>query len=290
MTGLYLVEQSAARDDLIIFGSCQSLIHALSIAASGDALTGRRVVLITSPQSYVEEGIAPDLFMANFSPQQYLALMRSPDLTPEIKRYLSGRVRTLFARYESLPDTGRTDPAIRALAEYGAQPTALAAARNTLLTPYYTFSGYLYGLRDRITSRALLQSAEDSPAAGQPEDLVWAEAGRAALTEAERMTDNNDFGILNDYYTTYIGTRLARQRDRDHALSYAVSEEYDDLRALFEVCRQKGVEPLFVHVPLHGQWSDYTGFSADRRARYYQCFPPGLLLQKLHRRAGRPCD
>ena len=108
ITGTYLVEQSAAQEDtLLIFGSselrtteisthpanffagkragfqvdligrgsCQSLIHALQIAASGDSLRGKRVVLITSPQSYVEGGIAPDLFMANFSVQGYLELL-----------------------------------------------------------------------------------------------------------------------------------------------------------------------------------------------------------------------
>lgn len=58
--------------DLIGRGSCQSLVHAMAIAASGESLTGKKAVLITAPQSYVEDGIAPDLFMANFSEQQML--------------------------------------------------------------------------------------------------------------------------------------------------------------------------------------------------------------------------
>ena len=67
--------------DLIGRGSCQSLIHALQIAASGNSLRGERVVLITSPQSYVEGGIAPDLFMANFSVQGYLELLADDSLS-----------------------------------------------------------------------------------------------------------------------------------------------------------------------------------------------------------------
>ena len=39
---------------------------------------------------------------------------------------------------------------------------------------------------------------------------------------------------------------------------------------MFEICRQKGIEPLFIHVPLHGGWSDYTGFTAERRQQYYE--------------------
>ena len=90
------------------------------------------------------------------------------------------------------------------------------------------------------------------------------------MAQGEAMTSNNDFGMLDDYYTTYIGARLERQKDRDAELDYSVSREYDDLRVLFEICRQKGIEPLFIHVPLHGQWSDYTGFTADRREAYYE--------------------
>ena len=132
ITGRYLVEQSAAQEDtLLIFGSselrtteipthpvnffagkragfqvdiigrgsCQSIIHALEIAASGDALRRKKVVLITSPQSYVPEGIAPDLFMANFSVQQYLELLADDTLSDEVKVYLDRRVAELLEEY-----------------------------------------------------------------------------------------------------------------------------------------------------------------------------------------------
>lgn len=303
MTGLYLLKQSAARDDnLIIYGSselptfeistnpanffagkrcgfqvnlvgrgsCQSIIHALSIAASGDALKGKKVALITSPQSYVPEGIAPDMFMANFSPQQYLELLQARDLSPEVKRYLSARVLELFDRYESSEGAAKADSAIRMLAEQYARPSAFAYARNAALTPYYAFSRSLYDLRDKASARAVLESAgEDAPPAKSAE-IDWMREERAALADASRMTGNNDFGMLDDYYTTNVGSRLPRLKDRDRGLDYSVSAEYDDLRILFEICRQKEIEPLFIHVPLHGQWSDYTGFTAERRARYYR--------------------
>lgn len=298
MTGIYLMEQSTAQDDnLIIFGSselrtteisthpanffadkragfqvnlvgrgsCQSLIHAMAIAASCDALRGKKVVLITSPQSFVPEGIAPDLFAANFSPQQYLELLAANDLSDETKRAISVRVGALLDAYEtSLPDT-----AIRVLANHTAEPTVLSTVRNAVLSPYYLFSRYLYDLKDKTSARTLLKSLPPDAPTAQLVPIDWAEEEQAALANALSMTDNNDFGMLNDYYTTYIGSRLVRQKDKDATLDYASSKEYDDLRILFEVCRQKGIEPLFVHVPLHGAWSDYTGFPSGRRAQYY---------------------
>jgi D-alanine transfer protein len=301
ITGLHLLKQSAAREDNIIIygsselaavegvsthpthffsgkrggiqvnlvgrGSCQSIIHAMSIAASGDALRGQRIVLITSPQSYVPQGIAPDLFMANFSPRQYLELLAADDISPEVKRYISARAALLFERYRAMPAAEETSAAMRWLAAHNASPSAATSARDAAMRPYYAFSRYLFNLRDLASSRALINSVRDVPR--DFSHIDWDAEMEAALTEARIMSSNNDFGMLNDYYTTNIGTRLPRFENRDAAVNYDYSEEYDDLRILFEICRQKGVEPLFVHIPFDGQWSDFTGLTAERRQVYY---------------------
>ena len=84
------------------------------------------------------------------------------------------------------------------------------------------------------------------------------------------MVTGNEFYMEDGYYNTYVGRRLAQQKDKDAALSYAQSPEYDDLRCLFDVCAAKELDVLFVHVPLNGTWSDYTGFSAEKRSEYYE--------------------
>lgn len=303
ITGQYLVKESAQREDnLIIFGSselrtteisthpanffagkragfqvnlvgrgsCQSIIHAIAIAASGDSLTGKKVVLITSPQSYVPEGIAPDMFAANFSPQQYLALLSDEDLSTEVKSAISARVAELLEEYGEMPDAAPMDPAIQALAEHEASPTLLSTAERWALSPYYELRRYLYDLKDKVSARQLLESLPETGNTPVWEgEINWQAEEAQAVAKAEQMTTNNDFGMLNDYYTTYIGSRLERQANQDASLDYSVSKEYDDLRLLLEVCRQKGIQPLFIHVPLHGQWSDYTGFTAERRQQYY---------------------
>lgn len=256
--------------DLIGRGSCQSLIHALQIAASGDSLRGKKVVLITSPQSYVEGGIAPDLFMANFSPQQYLELLGDESLSEEVKTYLSRRVVELIEEYKALPDAAPVEPTITALAEHIAEPTIVSTVRDAFLTPYYGFSHWLFDLKDKVSVRDILAAGEDFPGFTELPTIDWAAEEESAIAEGKAMSGNNDFWMLDDYYTTYIGSRLERQKGRDADLSYSVSKEYDDLRILFTICREKGIEPLFIHVPLHGKWSDYTGFSADHRAEYYQ--------------------
>jgi D-alanine transfer protein len=86
---------------------------------------------------------------------------------------------------------------------------------------------------------------------------------------ARAESDNNDFGFLNDYYNVNVGRRLENFRDRDVSLSYSDSPEYGDLELLLDVCRERGATPLILSVPLHGQWSDFTGFGRGARAEYY---------------------
>lgn len=255
-------ERAGFQVNLVGRGSCQSIIHALSIAASGDELAGTKVVLITSPQSFVEGGIAPDLFMANFSEQQYLDLMADAAIPDEMKLRFSQRVDELLGEYGADESTASALLA-RSVAEGN---TVLEA----VVAPYAAASRWLLETRDLAASKKLIASAETPSTSLDATAIDWDAELSAAVAEAETATSNNDFGILNDYYTTYIGRKLAQQANKDASLSYSVSEEYGDLRLLLDVCKLKGVEPLFVHVPLHGDWSDYTGFTADRRAEYYE--------------------
>ena len=253
--------------DLIGRGSCQSLVHAMAIAASGESLTGKKAVLITAPQSYVEDGIAPDLFMANFSEQQMLSLLSDETIPAEQRQYLACRVAELIEDYNaqygaSLQQTTAAGLMTRAAAR---GQTALEA----LLTPYAAISGWLLDTRDMTSARRVISEAPAAQAA-KTGPIDWAAEEQAAVRQAEEQTRGNDFGMEDGYYNTYIGRRLAQQAGKDAAVSYDVSPEYDDLRCLFEICKAKQMQILFVHVPMHGAWSDYTGFSAERRQSYYE--------------------
>ncbi len=253
-------------------GSCQSIIHALSVAASGDALTGKQVVLITSPQSYVEEGITPDMFLANFSKQHFLTIMGDASVSKSVKARLSQRTEELLEEYKAeFGSYGGYDDVLLYARLYNSDSFFTDVAL-TLLKPCYALQNYLLTLRDLADAAALLRSKGDagSNEAGSKSVIDWAAEQVAATDAAKPMTDNNDFGMLKDYYNRYIGSKLKLQAGKEKDLSYSVSEEYDDLRLLLDVCKEKELEIMFVHVPLHGTWSDYTQFSADRRQDYYE--------------------
>ncbi len=247
-------------------GSCQSLVHALCIASSGEALEGKRIVLITSPQSYVPGGIAPDLFLANFSELQALTMLSDESIPFELRQYMSRRIQALLAQYRE-----ETGVSLQKYTAAGLLTAAVAEDRPVaaaLLRPYAALSRFLLSTRDLVEARRVMARYSDS--ADEPRPIDWQAEEARALEEARAMTDNNDFGMLSAYYTTYIGRKLEQQAGRDAALSYDESPEYDDLRCLLSLCRAKNIEALLVHVPMHGAWSDYTGFDKARRASYYE--------------------
>lgn len=260
-------EGSGLSVDLVGRGSCQSLIHALNVGAQGEKLRGGKIVLITAPQSYVETGIAPDMFMANYSERELLSILGDGDVPEEIKTYIAKRAQELFAAYEN--NTG-VNPAAHTAGDVMSRAWADGAARWPF-APYAALSGWLLETKDMAEAKTLLEERDGGVWEGAPAlDFDWAAGEEKALAQAGEMVTNNDFYMEDGYYNTYIGARLSQQAGKDSALSYDVSPEYDDLRCLLDLCALRDIQVLFVHPPVHGLWNDFTGFSVGRRERYYE--------------------
>ncbi len=300
--GLYLLKESAKRDDNVIVygsselrtdyisthpanffkdkragfqvnlvgrGSCQSIIHAMSIAASGDALQSSPVVLITSPQSYVEGGITPDMFFANFSKQQFLTILYDKTVTKDIKKTFAKRVCEMFARYDE--EFGKLSgyDDIRIIAKSYSDDNFYNKAINVVTYPYFLLTKTLSNSKDMIKSARLINDCNVNTQ-NNPSSIDYSSEVEGAVEQAKKESANNDFGMRDSDYKKNVGNKLSKFKDRDKNLSYENSVEYDDLRLLLEVCKLKGIKPLFVSVPLHGDWSDYTGFSKENRQAYYE--------------------
>ncbi len=256
---------SALQIDPVGRGSCQSLVHALNTGGQGENLRGKRIVLITAPQSYVEGGIAPDLFLANYSERQLLNILRDEAVPDELKTYLARRVQELFAEYEA--GTG-SNPEAHTAGDVLSKAWANGSPRWPYL-PYAALSNYLDEAKEVAAARPLLTGGSGAPPAGGL-DFDWTSEEEKALAQAARMVTNNDFYMQDGYYSTYVGAKLDRLEGKDSALSYDSSPEYGDLRALLDLCALRDIKVLFVHVPMNGKWNDYTGFTAERRERYYE--------------------
>ena len=261
-------KRSGFQVNLVGRGSCQSIIHAMSIAASGDSLKNSPVVLVTSPQSYVFGGITPDMFFANFSKQQYISVMYDDSISSSIKERFSKRVVELFERYDSEFGTLQGYDDIRLLAKMGLKSNLAYNAAKTVAAPFYLFTNLVETQKDKVKSAELINNCTDSTQ-NQPSKIDWEAEEAAAVEIAKNETTNNEFGMRNSDYKKNVGNNLSRFKDKDKNLSYETSVEYDDLTLLLDICKEKGIRPMFVSVPLHGKWSDYTGFTKQSRQKYY---------------------
>ena len=254
--------------NLVGRGSCQSLVHAMAVGASGDSLKGKKIVLITAPQSYVEGGIAPDLFLANFSEQQMLTLLADDDLPAQLRQYLAARVQALIAQYNAQNHTDlQTHTAAGLLTRAWAKESG---AEKTLLAPYAALSRWLLDTKDLAVSARGIRAGRFVDAEAKSGEIDWAAEQAQALEQAKAQSTNNAYYMLDSYYQTDVGHRLSQMEGRDAQVCYDVSPEYDDLRCLLDICKAKGIQALFVHVPVNGKWSDYTGLTQQRRQTYYE--------------------
>ena len=254
--------------NLVGRGSCQSLVHAMAIGASGNSLTGKKIVLITAPQSYVEGGIAPDLFLANFSEQQLLTLLADEEIPEATRQYLAGRVQNLISQYNAQNGTNlETHTAAGLLSKAWVGDNS---ALKTVLSPYAAISRWLLDTKDLAVSARLIRRGGFPANEAKPGEIDWAQEETLAQETAQSQATNNDYFMLDSYYQTYVGHRLSQMAGRDADICYDVSPEYGDLHCLFEICKAKDIQALFVHVPVNGKWSDYTGLSQSTRQIYYK--------------------
>jgi len=237
-------------------GSCQAIVHASILAAMKNP-GGKKVAVILSPQSYVPRGIMPDMYFANFSPLQFCRILLSPALPRDVKDRFRGRMAALSDEYEAAGERF-----------YPYEIISKSRLARALSIPYLWLNEKILTLKDAYDSYSEYKKAPAAEKNNTPVDWQAERARMLALGEAE--SGGNDFRFLNDYYNVNVKRKLETFRDRDAKLSYEASVEYGDLELLLDVCKARGIAPLVVSVPLHGAWSDYTGFTQRAREQYYQ--------------------
>ena len=87
---------------------------------------------------------------------------------------------------------------------------------------------------------------------------------------AESKSNNNKFGMDNNAYNHAIKGNLHKIKGSMKNDSYKVSPEYEDFKLLLDVCKEQGIKPLFLNIPVNGKWYDYAGFNKNDRLAYYK--------------------
>ena len=98
----------------------------------------------------------------------------------------------------------------------------------------------------------------------------WAALEAQADADGAKANTTNQFGMNDDFYFLYKNTMLKSKKDSMKQADYTQSPEYGDLICFLNVCRDLGIRPLLVSLPVNGPWYDYMGFPQQNRQAYYQ--------------------
>ncbi|MEI6101188.1 MAG: D-alanyl-lipoteichoic acid biosynthesis protein DltD [Eubacteriales bacterium] len=256
-----------------LFGKAgyHSLVHTADFGSLGDTLKGRKVVFFLSPQWFTKEGLDSNTFDSCSSVLQIFGLLFNPNLSDETKRAFAARYAAISEK-DSHEAFGMAENFCSMYAKTGwANDT-----KRFALTPFYWTQYQMLVLKDDVKSWLYLRNAsstsvttEDAFApAGQ--DIDWNAVLQQARAEAAARSNNNVFGMENNAYDGVSQAANSKAYSDTLRISpFNQSPEYEDFKLLLDVCREEGIKPLIVSVPVNGKWYDFEGVGRQERQAYY---------------------
>lgn len=247
---------------LIGRGYMQSLHHAMNIGAMANIIPDKKVVLILSPQWFATSQLTSDAYVSRFSERMYVEFLKNPDISHRIKSSVTERLKTLLVA---------DPPQLKRVEKY----EDIHVKHSPNILRYLEMSAYdafmdmkqMYTLNQDIN----LQNFEkNSTTSVKIENIRFDKLMGKAVDAGKRESTNNEFYIYDEYYDTYIRDWQDAKKNSELNSSYLESPEYGDLRLFLDICKETGVEPLIINIPVNGRWYDWTGFPKEERAAYYQ--------------------
>lgn len=229
----------------------QSLWQSIAVGAYAQHEDNKKIGIIVSPGWFEDGGVDNDTFKLRFSYNLYRQFCSNPEISEAQKQYVAKR-----------------------LAEQGIDETTINAGMgNTLLDKVNDFVlGAMNDLqirKDLNDVRPLGIEMADVDGDMNAETYPFPELREEALGEAEAASTNNEWGMEDNYYAENVAGNEEKLRNFRADQTFTKTQEYADLAHLLQICKEVGFEPLVIISPLHGQFNDYVGISAETRKACY---------------------
>ena len=225
----------------------QSLWQAIAAGAYAPSSKNRKVVLMLSPQWFFKGNGQQSKFSSKFSYQLYKGFLENDSISDDTKTYVRQRLEAL-----------------------GVEGTQIAAANDDTFVDAINDAAYQFSNDLRIRSKidALVKGSPKNSqvrSAGEPTgEPNWDALLSDAQAQGEQSCTNNDYGIHDAYWDKNSQYKSEQNQDFVHA-----DEEWADFQCFLKVCKEAGLEPLVVILPMHGSWYDEMGVTSDTRAQFY---------------------
>lgn len=256
-------------------GYVQSLLQTIKLGAYEPLMKNRKVVLILSPQWFTSWQARGDKFDSKWLTPVWNEFINNKNISYDLKDKVKSRASELAN------ETGDVQNTISSTVIPNDSPDKIKAKKHVVKHENKFAINWASNRLDRIRRNIFLNKhirekrEEYNKSLDANKDLVRAENidFKDLMKKAEKQGSlectNNDFGVNDVYFDTYVRSVLDEKKNSETSMSYSVSDEYNDLKLFLDVAKELDIEVLLISMPVNGRWSDYTGFKKVNREDYY---------------------
>jgi len=245
----------------------KSLIHAADFGALGKELKGHKVVFVLSPQWFIQTGTSENTFDANSSELQVYAFLFNKNISLYTKQKFSKRIMMM-----SRKKVNKQFATMWQYCSFYSDNNLVSTSERYLLTPYYWLRYKLLLLKDDINSSRYLKAKPQDTKYLKPQhtNINWNAEVIKASKIAKLQSNNNKFGMDNKIYNKIFKSKVKTIKSSLKDDACINSPEYGDFELLLDVCKDEGIKPLILNIPVNGQWYNYAGYNKNDRLAYYK--------------------
>lgn len=242
------------------YGNYCSLQHAIYLGALSKSIPNKKVVLIVSPQWFDSANtLTPGAFSSRFTQRAFDEFIKNKQISSDTKRQIVDRCENMLS----------ADPHEQKVVQM--YDAAYLKGSYNLLDRLYLFADNLFWTIK--TKRDAVRYVRRDKAFVNPqvkaESIDFDQLMVSEEQEGKANSTNNPFYIDDTYYNKNVSNILC-YKDKATGHTLTDSAEYGDLRLFLQVCKETGIQPLLVSLPVNGYYYDYMNFSQSERQQYYQ--------------------
>ncbi len=231
-------------------GYFQSLSHTMELGAISGDISSKKVALFLSPQWFQTSEFSQDAFPQRFGEENLLEFLNNDRINDIDKEYVLNRTLSMLSN--SPVQYARVEKYKRAFIN----EISVDEIYTDIMCQYWKLKG----------KYSVVKQIEEMNCELPVVDLEHMDFERMLLLaqkQGEAGCTNNDFGINDDYWNTYVKETYEKGEIEEKSEVYTESVEYEDLKCFLNVAKELDIEVILVSIPVNEKWYTYQGMLCD---------------------------
>ncbi|RDU22270.1 D-alanyl-lipoteichoic acid biosynthesis protein DltD [Anaerosacchariphilus polymeriproducens] len=248
---------------LIGAGYYQSLCHAITLSAIEGGIQNRKAVLLVSPQWFRKTGVVDKAYASRFTELFFMDMLENSKLSKETKEYMISRTEELL----------HVDQAtLKRVKSYSKEfEHCKLGFTESIFNKIYKIFLDEKDMFHMATQKIISGKNHRESKNGKDDKVIDWDANLKKAEQEGKLYNQNEF-YMDDKCYNALKPFMSKKKNQSQGQvnGYGESPEYGDLRCFLDVCKEVGIEPMLVILPVNGYWYDYTAFPQEAREKFYE--------------------